>query len=53
MNEIDKINQTLSRIIGWLNAAKESEGIRKEMFSAAEKTCANLLERIRALNRTE
>lgn len=53
MNEIDKINQTLSRMIGWLNAAKDSEDIRKEMLSAAEKTCENALERIRALNQHE
>ncbi len=53
MNEIDKITLTLSRIIGWLNAAKESEGIRREMFSAAEKTCENALQRIRALNQPE
>lgn len=53
MNEIDKIISTLSRMISWLNAAKDSQDIRKEMLSATEKTCENVLERIRALNQAE
>ena len=50
MTEIDKVVQQLSRMTSWLHAAKENDNIRAEMFSAAEKTCADVLERIKQLN---
>lgn len=48
-NEVDKIANQLSSIASWLRAGKENENIRQEMYSAAEKTCREQLERISAL----
>lgn len=49
MNEIDKIIIRLNTIAGWLRAGKESESIRREMYSAADKTCQELSRQISEL----
>ena len=50
MNETDKIANALNCIASWLRAGKENESIRAEMYSAAEKTCREVLGRIEQLN---
>lgn len=50
MNEIDKIANQLTTVASWLRTGKDNENIRTEMFSAAEKTTRELLERIQQLN---
>lgn len=50
MNEIDKIANQLATVASWLRAGNNNENIRTEMFSAAEKTTRELLERIQQLN---
>lgn len=50
MNDIDKIANQLNSVASWLRSGKENENIRSEMYSAAEKTTRELLERIQQLN---
>lgn len=49
MNEIDKIANLLNSVASWLRTGKENESIRQEMYSAAEKTTREQLERIQQL----
>ena len=49
MNEVDKIANQLNSVASWLRAGKENENIRQEMYSAAEKTTREQMERIQQL----
>lgn len=53
MNEIDNIANQLSSVASWLRAGKNNEKIRQEMYTAAAKTCRELLVKIEQLQLTE
>lgn len=53
MNEVDKIINKLSAVMGWLRSGKEDESIRAEMYSSATKVCQALADQIEQLTATE